>query len=462
MGDILRAKLPIGDSIPPYDDDATNMNFVAIIAFLVANYIALQRPSFALALVISMFTVKQLVQAGNPWLMQPTGSLAINAMVLLTAVASIALRFSRVGRDPVSAVNIPWLATIALFMWSIVTCLWSPADDAISAVTTGAPYFVLGVVVAPFLIRNWAEASEFQIAMLWIGIPTALLILVSPDFSMKYGRLGIDVGTSRSNPLALGEFGGIMVLAAATIRYPGRWLLLARLAALLLGTALAIRSGSRGQLLSAVVIAMVFYPLAAPVRNPRALVGTVIGIAIIAFAASQLLGLLLDDPLEAKRFTFEEMVYGKSSASGRVNNVVILYKAWLSNPTAPIVGLGLGAFSSFTESIGDPYSHVLFADGVFELGLPGALFLFTFVWTSTTAAIGMIRASEPYPARRNAAAMFVAWYAYEMLLVNKQGSLWGVSSMFPVAAIMARLLARDSNLEPVETSAQEGEPAVLR
>jgi hypothetical protein len=37
-----------------------------------------------------------------------------------------------------------------------------------------------------------------------------------------------------------------------------------------------------------------------------------------------------------------------------------------------------------------------------------------------------------------------------------------VSSMFPVAAIMARLLARDSNLEPVETSAQEGEPAVLR
>lgn len=462
MSDIHRIKLPIEDPIPTYDNGATNMNFVAIIAFLVANYVALQRPSFALALVISIFTVKQLVQAGNPWLMQPTGSLAINAMVLLTAVASIALRFSRVGRDPASAVNVPWLATIALFMWSIVTCLWSPADDAISAVTTGAPYFVLGVVVAPFLIRDWTEANEFQIAMLWIGIPAALFILVSPDFSMKYGRLGIDVGTSRSNPLALGEFGGIMVLAAATIRKPGRWLLLARLAALLLGTALAIRSGSRGQLLSAVTIAMVFYPLAAPVRSPRALVATVVGIAIIAFVASQLLDLLLDDPFEAKRFTFEEMVYGKSSASGRVTNVAILFKAWLSNPTAPIVGLGFGAFGSFTESIGDPYSHVLFADAIFELGLPGAAFLLTFIWTSTTAAVGVIRASKPYPARRNAAAMFVAWYAYEMFLVNKQGSLWGVSSMFPVAAIMARLLVRDSNVELSETPATDWEPAVPR
>jgi hypothetical protein len=437
------------------------MNFVAIVAFLLANFVALRRPSFALALVISMFTIKQLVQAGNPWLAQTTGSFAINAMVLVTAVASIALRITREGRDPISAVNIPWLATIALFMWSIVTCLWSPTTDAISSVTIGAPYFVLGVIVAPFLIRSWNEASEFHVAMLWIGIPTALLILTSPDFSMKYGRLGIDIGATRSNPLALGEFGGIIVLAAATIRQPGRWLLVARIAALLLGTALAIRSGSRGQVLYAVVIAMACYPLAAPVRNPRALVATVIGIAIIAFAASQLLDLLLDDPFEAKRFTYEEMVYGKSSASGRVTNVIVLYKEWLSNPTAPIVGLGLAAFASFTESIGDPYSHVLFADAVFELGLPGAALMLTFVWTSTTAAIGLIRVSKHHPTQRNTAAMFVAWYAYEILLVNKQGSLWGVASVFPVAAIMTRLLARDSNVELAETPAKDWEPAVL-
>jgi hypothetical protein len=426
-----------------------NMNFVAIAAFLLANFVAIRRPGFALALVISMFAVKQLVQAGNPWLGQTAvGSFTINAVVLTSAMASIALRTSRTGREQTSAVNLPWVATVALFMWSIVTCLWTPYTDAFSAVTTGAPYFVLGVMVAPFLIRNWSEASDFHISMLWIGIPTALMILISPDFSMKYGRLGIDIGAARSNPLALGEFGGIVVLAAVTIRKPGSVLLLARIAALLLGTALAIRSGSRGQFLYAVAIAMAFYPLAAPVRNPRVLVATVLGIAIIAIAASQLMDLLLDDPFEAKRFTFEEMAYGKSSASGRVTNVITLYKEWLSKPTAPIVGLGYGAFAYFSESAGEPYSHVLFADAVFELGLPGAAFMIVFVWTSTGAAIAVIRSSKDAPAQRAIAAMLVAWYTYELLLVNKQGALWGVASFFPAGVVMARLMTRDQAEEP--------------
>jgi O-antigen ligase len=225
-------------------------------------------------------------------------------------------------------------------------------------------------------------------------------------------------------------------------------LLLARIAALLLGTALAIRSGSRGQFLYAMAIAMAFYPLAAPVRNPRVLVATVLGIAIIAIAASQLMDLLLDDPFEAKRFTFEEMAYGKSSASGRVTNVITLYKEWLSKPTAPIVGLGYGAFAYFSESAGEPYSHVLFADAVFELGLPGAAFMIVFVWTSTGAAIAVIRSSKDAPAQRAIAAMLVAWYTYELLLVNKQGALWGVASFFPAGVVMARLMTRDQAEEP--------------
>lgn len=431
------------------------VNFVVILAFLVANFVALRRPGFALALVVSMFTVKQLVQAGNDSLGTAAGSFAINAMVLLTAAASIALRVTRSGPDPVALFNIPWLATIALFTWSILTCLWSPNSDAISAVTVGAPYFFLGVIVAPFLIRDWADAREFQAAMLWIGIPTALLILISPDFTMKYGRLGLDIGGTRSNPLALGEFGGLIVLAAVSLRKPGKWLLVARFAALLLGAALAIRSGSRGQFLYAVVIAMACYPLAAPISNPRALLATVVGIFVIAFAASQLLDLLLDDPFEAKRFSIEEMAYGKSSASGRVANVLILYREWVSNPTALFTGLGYGAFSYFSESAGEPYSHVLFADAVFELGLPGAVFMGVFVWTSTSAAVRLLRSSKDEPLQRTITALLVSWYAYEILLVNKQGALWGVASIFTAGAIMARLAAREHSMMPVVPPADD-------
>jgi hypothetical protein len=194
---------------------------------------------------------------------------------------------------------------------------------------------------------------------------------------------------------------------------------------------------------------MACYPLAAPISNPRALLATVVGIFIIAFAASQLLDLLLDDPFEAKRFSIEEMAYGKSSASGRVANVLILYREWVSTPTALFTGLGYGAFSYFSESAGEPYSHVLFADAVFELGLPGAVFMGVFVWTSTSAGLKLLRSSKDEPVQRTITALLVGWFAYEILLVNKQGALWGVASVFTAGAIMARLAAREHSMMPV-------------
>jgi hypothetical protein len=436
------------------------MNYIALIGFLVANVVAVRRPGFALALVISMFAVKQLVQAGNPWLaLTAEGSFVINAMVLASAAGAIAFRIAKRGRDPIQAANIPWAATVLLFAWSAVTCLWSPVTDPFSAVTVGIPYFVLGVIVAPFLARDWDDVVQFQESILWIGIPTAAMILMSPDFTMKYGRLGLDIGASRSNPLALGEFGGLLVIAAATLRRPGAALLLARTLALLLGTALAIRSGSRGQFLYAVAIAMAFYPLAAPIRNPRTVAATIIGLLVIGFAAAQLLELLLEDPFEAKRFSLEEIVYGKSSAAGRVTNVLTLAKAWASNPIAPIAGLGLGAFAYYSESAGEPYSHVLFADAVFELGLPGAVLMFVIVWTSAVAAFGAMRRGRGQAATQAAAAMVVGWWLYEILLVNKQGALWGVASLFPAAAIMARLVDRGSEEPTTEPPAEGTGPA---
>jgi hypothetical protein len=417
------------------------MNLIALLAFLAANIVAIRRPGFALALVVSLFAVKQLVQAGNPWLILTTvGSFTINAIVLASAVGSVVLRISRTGRQPIGTLNVPWASTMLLFAWSTATCLWTPNAEPLAAVTTGLPYFVLVGIVAPFLVRDWAEAEDFQVSMLWIGVPAALMILVSPDFTVKYGRLGLDVGATRSNPLALGEFGGLIFIAAVTLRKPGTALLVLRVTAMLLGAALAIRSGSRGQFIYAMAVAIVFYPLGASVRNPRAAVATIVGIALIAFIGSQLLEFLLEDPREAKRFTLEELVYGRSSASGRVINVLTLYNAWLSNPLAPIIGLGLGAFSYYSESVGDPYSHVLFADAIFELGLPGAALMLAFTYTSVIACFGVLRASADNRARRCTAVLLVAWFVYELLLVNKQGALWGVSSMFPAGAIMWRLV----------------------
>ncbi len=143
MGDILRANLPIGDSIPPYDSDATNMTFVAIIAFLVATYIALQSPSFALALVISMFAVKQLVQAGNPWLMQPT--------VWTTTSATVGV--IRASKPDPARRN----AAAMLVAWNAYEMLLVNKEGALWGVTSMFP-------VAAIMARLLARDSNVELA----------------------------------------------------------------------------------------------------------------------------------------------------------------------------------------------------------------------------------------------------------------------------------------------------------
>jgi len=426
--------------------------------FLLACIRAIMRPGFALALVASMFAIKQLMQSSIPWLATSSaGSVAINFAVLGVSVAALLLRFARHENRRADRFNPTLISAVALYSWSVVTCAWTPSTAAMEWVGIGLPYFVLLILIAPLLVTSWQDAYRFHQALLWIGIPAALLILVSPDFTTKYGRLGLEIGGGRTNPLALGEFGGLLFIAAALWRKPGTVTLLFRIAALVLGAALAIRSGSRGQFLYAVVIGIAFFPLAAPVRNVRVFLLTAAGVLVIGFLATQLVELLLDNPLESKRFTIEEMFFGRSSASGRFANVMVLFDAWISRPLAPIVGLGYNAFEYYSGTAGEPYSHVIFADAIFELGLPGAVLMGIFIVTSTRSAIGLFRCSSEDLDRRSSAAMLIAWFAYEALLANKQGAFWVMPMMFPAGIALSQLALHE--VRPSEEGASSEPPS---
>lgn len=414
---------------------------ISLPLFLLACIRAILSPGFALALVASMFTVKQLLQSSLPWLATSSvGAVAVNATVLAAALAALTVRFTRGRRVRHDGINLAWLCTVLLYAWSVLTCAWTPSEGAWDVIVAGLPYFVLLMLVAPRLVTDWAEVADFHRGLLLIGIPTALLILISPEFTTKYGRLGLEIGSVRTNPLALGQFGGLMLIAAALYRRPGAVALVLRLLAMLLGAALAIRSGSRGQFLYAVIVAIALFPLAAPVRNVRVFFLTAVGVGIIAFASVQLVELLLENPLESKRFSFEEMLFGRSSAAGRFANVMVLYEAWLSEPLAPLLGLGYDAFQYYAGTAGEPYSHVIFADALFELGLPGAVLMTVFVASATRSGFRLIRETTESPERRLVGAMLVAWFAYEVLLANKQGSLWGTPAMFPAGIVLTQMV----------------------
>jgi O-antigen ligase len=148
------------------------------------------------------------------------------------------------------------------------------------------------------------------------------------------------------------------------------------------------------------------------------------------------------------------MFFGRSSASGRFANILVLFDAWISRPLAPIVGLGYSAFEYYSGTAGEPYSHVIFADAIFELGLPGAVLMGIFIVTSTRSAIRLFRSSSDDLDRRSSAVMLIAWFAYEALLANKQGAFWVMPMMFPAGIALSQLALHEVRPSEEEASSE--------
>jgi hypothetical protein len=232
-----------------------------------------------------------------------------------------------------------------------------------------------------------------------------------------------------------------------------------RVAAVLAGTAVAIQAGSRGQFFYALIVAVPFLPLAAPVKSARNLILALVAVVFVGLVASFLLDTLLSG-FAAKRFSLDEMLYGTSSSSTRIENVLSLGRAWAQSPTAWIFGLGYYAFNGLFADAGSIYSHVLFADVIFEMGLPGVAFMSWFVYFTVRDSFRLYRLAADFPLERAACTVVIALFAYQLLLVNKQGNLWGSMYFFLMGILISRLVATwDRGADAVNEVAVSGSPA---
>ena len=433
------------------------MELPFIVAFVGICAISAFRRPWAFALVLLMFPMEQVMQAHCPALRSGVAAQAVNYGVALSSLFACA-RMTLRGGGLVNWMNTVMLATIGLYLWSIITLLWSPGrTEGLETIGTQWPYFFLIILVSPLLIRDINDTGAALRAFLWIGLPLGFVIAFSPEFASKYGRIGFEIGMGyRSNPLAIGELGGGLLVIGATLRkgvIPVAGTIV-RIVAVILGAMVAIKAGSRGQFFIAIVVAIVFIPVSAPLRNPVAFVSSVVGIGVVLAAASVLLSSELDG-FAAKRFSSDEMLYGESSVSGRLSNFFILAEAYLRSPTAIFVGLGYSTFTTLPGGMGEPYSHVLFADALFELGIPGAVLMSTIIWVGCRSSYQLLKQSVDDPLRRAVLATVGALLAYQILLVNKQGSLWGTPILFPLLTIMLRVYLNEQTAHPEQSNAIE-------
>lgn len=420
------------------------IQIVSQVLLVIAAMLAIVRPVWALALVITMYAMEQLLQsAGGIFL-----SIPALTNITVAAVAGIAaLRVIATQERPILGyMNRAWVVTVVMFAWSAISLLWTPSPESGGKLVSGGiPYFVLFVVTAPMLFVNVASLARVGRVLLLLGGAIAAALVANPEFRSWSGRqIFMLAGSIKSNPLATGELGGTLVITAVLLRGDGLspFMALMRLVAFPLGLALALQSGSRGQLVAAVIVCFVFYPVAKRITTVIGFVGAV-GATVIGYVAFSIIAPIILTGYGITRWDAGSI---EGSVASRFQNVIDLMAAQFKAPLSWVVGLGYNAFTSISDGTGDGYSHNLSADILTELGIPMfALYVWMLVGVCRDG-LWLFRRYQNWPAERSSVALLLALATYQFLLMHKQGYLWGAGAYFMFVIAIARVRRREEAL----------------
>lgn len=411
----------------------SRLPLVALAALLV---MALWSPIWAVTTLVVMYPLEVLLQA--------SASIFVDRPVLLNGMVAGLLVWAVVRRtmsgEPLfrDLLTPTFLACLAFFAWGYASGLWSRTEWAFQLETVRAlPYWPLFLILAPMLVRRIEDFGSLAGATMIAGLVIAGLLIVSPNVDLSAARLGIAYGSdNRGNPLELGTLGGnIMLMGALTLLVrPGFMSLGIRSAAMIVGAGLALLSGSRGQLIGAVVAILAMVPV-----NYRALSARGLGLTALAgvlFAGGLMFAVdafVTQD--NDRRWGVESLAFGGSE---RLENCVDLLSAYASSPAHWLQGLGLYGFASVESRSGVHYTHVLLADALGEAGLIGFSILMFIVWSVVRTGVRFERMVRSDPVARANVCVLLALLIYHFILANKQGNLLGNPLLYTFAIMLAR------------------------
>ena len=403
--------------------------------------ISIFRPGLTGALLLLMYPLEQIFQVVSQGLLP---NIFLNITIGIVTIISLFNKFFKHENIFRGYISLAFVLVIILYSYSAISLVWSPGQSiGLELVPTRIPFFVLYVILGPLLITT---EKDLYSLIWWMGILTlgsCILVLISPEFQSQWGRLGLVVGGKlRTNPLALGELGGIAVIIGGVYRFPvyGIFNFAFRTLLVVLGGMVAIKAGSRGQLFGALFVVVCCLPISAKIKNIRSFISIIIILIFVSIITKFLLDNLLEGG-DAKRFTIDEILYGSSSASERLNNILSLANMWISNPRAVITGLGSYAFAS----VGDKsivYSHNITADMIFELGLPGISIYITLIIITISNLRFLFKFTNTFPMQRMQVGFMIALIFFQFILMNKQGDLWNGVVIFYLALTMSRCASR--------------------
>lgn len=417
-------------------------------------------PRWALSLLLIMYPLEQALQ-GSVYYFRNNVAMA-NYIIGVVVLLSVVMNGMRGHINARGYLNPVWIVLVIGYGYSCFSILWSPSQtNAIALVTSGAPYLVMYILLAPLLVQDLKDWREVVVVSLVFGLCTSIAILGAPDFTMRSGRLGFDFTAKiRSSPLAIGELGGLLMLSSALFVVPERRYIfqIVRLAAFLCGVVLSVYSGSRGQFYFAAFLTIVLFPLSRPVRDLKQFFLLAVSAVGLLLVLAVLLSFLIGDQDVAARWLSGDKA--EAAVGVRAANAGELLSAFMRTPRAWFTGLGLNAFTSYTGSL-EPYSHAMFLDVLAEMGLVAFAILLWWLWLVIQGGRELLRRGAHSVEDRSSSTVLVAICAYQVLLMNKQGELWSSEHTVVYFLLLAKIIHCNPPVAEDEVLDQDSASEVL-
>lgn len=408
-------------------------------AGLATIWIVARKPSYAMLVMYCMFAFEQWAQSHvtlltvHSWIMNVFAGLIISAALLSSMMKQGVeqIRFAFGGK-----------LLLLLLVYAFLSVGWAPNPaQGLDLWARHGPYLILAALVTPWLVTKTPELHVAYRKLAIMGAGISVLLLLSADWESRKIIVASDQGEAAGNPLEVATLAGTVLIVAAIMQAPLLKSSLSgflRWATIFVAIAIIIRSGSRGQLISAAAVLVLLGPMRFTLKKFR----NVLYLAFLS-AGGALVGLyaLNEFWYGSTRWTQERM---GGDISGRVAQSMSLLEKWYSDPVTMTFGLGNSA--SYEEDILGYYAHNVPVEILAEEGLIGAfIFIWFLIWTAKKTRRLLKQLADGSP-NKDVLLVSLGLFLYFLILTLKQGSLLGSHLFFMSAMILANCL--DPRREP--------------
>ncbi len=424
---------PVGRGKPK---DANLLALLLVLFLLAAIWVAF-RPPVAVAIVLCMFSIEQLLQTTIPYFGQHRPA----ANLFVAGLAAEALIVALFRRQLVLFRHYPRVGWVimALFAFAFISGLWTMYVPGWKHqwISQG-PYVLLMMISIPLLVYDERSFRTALVAMLVVGIFIVPLLLFKGDW---FGRSLRVAGTgglawSKKNLLYANELANtatrvLLIIVLMNFRGVSRWLTLLRWPLVVLCLMLIVKAQSRGALAGGILAAIVMLPISRQLLHQRRVVSVLFGVSVLAMLSAFVVMQLATQ----KRWNLQDM-WADMVGVRIARSVTVLDTCLEGGPVRWVVGIGQGAAWS-PQVVGD-MTEMVYAETLAEEGMIGFALLVIVMVMTARAVVRCARATVHMPSARAIVATLGALALFDFLLMGKAHTLLGSVSAFTFAIMLGR------------------------